>query len=143
VFFFGLVSKTQEGKALLEENGWESAPELNVCVPKSSSNTFLKIESKNAEDSWAVVCPDAPIIPNMPKEHCLSEVYLYLCNLSNHITTETASRNLKRLEPLLFFSFSHFSHFSSSLLSTLQNTTLPFLLPFLLFPFSFLSFSPP
>eukprot|EP01102_Stenamoeba_stenopodia_P001967 TRINITY_DN11778_c0_g1_i1.p2 TRINITY_DN11778_c0_g1~~TRINITY_DN11778_c0_g1_i1.p2 ORF type:complete len:1167 (-),score=309.88 TRINITY_DN11778_c0_g1_i1:109-3609(-) len=159
VFVFGLISKTEEGKTILERHGWESAPELNVCVPKESfvpvqppiveqekptkiisslsvgsvnatplkastsslalsapaapiisvptppCSAFLKIDDKKFEGLWPGNCSDVPIVPTVPKENPIAEVLLYIGNLSNHITTDSASKNIKRLktkEPELF-----------------------------------------
>jgi len=97
-FVIGLISSTPKGKKVLLDLGWECTSTRCVAVPKDIKSTpFLKIPDYVHRGSWAVNAPDFSLI-SYPKEDPRSEILLYVGNLSNHITTDTASKTLRRLK---------------------------------------------
>jgi len=107
-YVLGMLSRTEKAKGILEAVNWESPSDLNssLCVPKDVRQSgFLTVPEYEYKGSWAHTCPDA-IVPDFADVR--SEIISFIANLSNHITAESSSRNLRR------YRTKHPEHFTSA-----------------------------
>lgn len=105
-----MISRIERGREILDQAGWESPAELLSCisVPKYiSTNPFLKVCQTHLHTVFV-----NHLYQVRPYEYCGTgavpeaageglddvgkEILSYVGKLSNHITADSASRNLKR-----------------------------------------------
>ena len=95
----GLISSTSRGLELLRQHGWTSSTESTslISIPISGSR-FLTADFNS--DYGSEISTDAvalSVVPTFPSDDPRTELFRNICNLSNHITAESAFRNLKRI----------------------------------------------
>eukprot|EP01113_Clastostelium_recurvatum_P028085 TRINITY_DN3400_c0_g1_i6.p1 TRINITY_DN3400_c0_g1~~TRINITY_DN3400_c0_g1_i6.p1 ORF type:complete len:774 (+),score=142.03 TRINITY_DN3400_c0_g1_i6:4056-6377(+) len=107
-FVLGMISQIERAREILDKLGWESPQNLHsyITVPKDiSQDSFLKVAPYEYLGSWAGSSPSMVSFDSLGFPPAHKEILEYVAKLSNHITADTASRNLKRLktkQPELF-----------------------------------------
>jgi len=94
-YVLGMISRIERSREILDQCGWESPAELLSCisVPKSiHTNPFLKVPPYEYCGSGPVLEAAGEGLDDVGKE-----ILSYVGKLSNHITADSASRNLKRM----------------------------------------------
>jgi rapamycin-insensitive companion of mTOR len=107
-YVLGMISRIERSREILDQCGWESPAELHSCisVPKNiHTNPFLKVPRYEHCGSGPVPEAAGEGLDDIGKE-----VLGYVGKLSNHITADSASRNLKRMRA------KHPEHFSSAVM---------------------------
>jgi len=101
----GLLASTETGTHILLKHGWAS-PNIRdtyVAVPQNAQETtqFFVVPYDSYQASWPINCPSLVLSLTDAKDGDLrKEIIEQLSNLSNHITSEGAVRQLKKLYQL-------------------------------------------
>jgi len=97
-YVLGMLSRTEEGRHILDSLGWESpADETSyISIPKDPKTCgFFKVPEYEYKGSIAKVCPDTVV---QSYADARDEILNSTTELSNHITSESGSRALRRLK---------------------------------------------